>query len=73
MNYPDMLEREINVGDYVVYYSNVYQVLELLGIAYARIKLIDPSKITKSIKKYTKEMCIIDKEDVLAWKIKRGY
>lgn len=79
----DMLERPLAKDDYVVYYSNIYQVVDLLGnsagigarlgTGLARIKLVDPSKTTKSVKKNTHEMCKIDKEDVLIWKIKRGY
>jgi hypothetical protein len=79
----DMLERPISAGDYVTYYSNIYQVLELLGSSTgagarlgtgsARIRLLDKSKTTKSVKKNCHEMCIIDTEDVLLWKIKRGY
>ena len=76
----DMLEREIHKGDYVVLYSNIYQVLDLLGnprndrgIGMCRILLVDASKTTKSVKKNSKDMCIIDKEDVLIWKLKRGY
>ena len=73
----DMLERPLAKDDYVVYYSNIYQVVDLLGrpnvTPLARILLIDKSKTTKSVKKYCSEMCKIDKEDVLIWKLKRGY
>jgi len=75
----DLLERPLSVDDYVVLYNNVYQVREFLGKVNAagggtvRIILVDKSKTTKSVKKHSKEMCKIDKEDVLIWKIKRGY
>jgi hypothetical protein len=79
----DMLGRPIAPDNYVVYYSNIYQVIELLGFStgrsarlgtgLVRIKLIDASKTTKSVKKNSHEMCIIDTEDVLIWKLKRGY
>jgi len=73
----DMLESPLAKGDYVVYYSNIYQVLDLLGTArsgsIARILLIDKNKTTKSVKKNCHEMCKIDTEDVLIWKLKRGY
>jgi len=73
-----MLGREIQDGDYVVYYSNIYQVLARLGnprgdYGLLRILLVDGSKTTKSVKKNSADMCIIDKEDVLIWKLKRGY
>lgn len=74
----DMLERPIAKGDYVVYYSNIYQVVDLVGSprqgsGMARIKLVDSSKTTRPVNKSCYEMCIIDKGDVLAWKLKRGY
>lgn len=75
----DLLERPLEVGDYVVLYNNVYQIKEFLGRlngnggGTVRILLVDKSKTTKSVKKNSWEMCKIDKEDVLIWKIKRGY
>ena len=80
----DILGRPIAPDNYVVYYSCIYQVIELLGAStgyrartggagLVRIKLVDASKTTKSVKKNSDEMCIIDTEDVLVWKLKRGY
>lgn len=75
-----MLDRKIEPNDYVVLYGNIYQVMDLLGnprniegIGMCRLLLIDKSKTTKSVKKCSKDMCIIDKDDILVWKIKRGY
>lgn len=79
MAYEDMLGREIKEDDYVVYYSNIYQVKERLGVpkdnrpGMLSICLVDKSKTTKPVKKYSHDMCIVSKEDVLIWKIKRGY
>jgi len=78
MSFLDLLDREINVGDYVVFYSNIYEVLDRLGKPWQgngllRIRLVDGSKTTKSVKKNSKEMCIIDRDDILVWKLKRGY
>lgn len=75
----DLLDQHLEVGDYVVLYNNVYQIKEFLGrlngigCGMVRIILVDKSKTTKSVKKYSKDMCKIDKEQVLVWKIKRGY
>jgi hypothetical protein len=72
-----MLERPIQKGDYVVSYNNVYEVTDLLGKpgvgSTVRILLLDKSKTTKSVRRSASECCIIDAEDVLIWKIKRGY
>lgn len=73
MSATDLLDRPINIGDYVIFYNNIYQVVNLAGNNYARIMLFDPSKTTKPVKKYSKEMYIIDKEEILIWKLKRGY
>ena len=77
MSWHDMLERPLAKDDYVVYYSNIYQVVDLLGPAkvgtMARILLVDKNKTTKSVKKFCRDMCKIDTEDVIIWKLKRGY
>lgn len=70
MSYQDLLGREVQKGDYVVFYSNIYQVLDRLGIprgdhGLLRLLLLDGAETTKSVKKNSHEMCIIDKEDVL--------
>lgn len=68
------MDRPLAKGDYVVYYSSIYQITELTSTTgMARILLIDKNKTTRSVKKDCHEMCKIDTEDVLIWKIKRGY
>ena len=73
----DMLERPLAKDDYVVYFGNIYQIVDLLDMrqagGLARILLIDKNKTTRSVKKNCNEMCKIDKEDVLIWKLKRDY
>lgn len=76
MSWLDMLDRDVAKGDYVVYYSNIYQVVDLVGQAdhcRARIILIDKSKTTRSTIKYCRDMCIIPKEDILVWRLKKDY
>lgn len=73
----DLLHREISVGNHVVHYNHVYEVLEIparLNRDFMDIKmiLIDKSATTRPVKKYSKEVCIIPSDDVLVWKIKRG-
>ncbi len=73
----DMLERPVVVGDYVVSYNHIYQVEEVysrrIGSGIVKMILLDKSKTTKSVKKSAHEVCLIDKNDVLVWKLKRGY
>lgn len=69
----DLLERPILVGDYVISYNNIYQVIALHNNGMVKMILIDPSKTTKAVNRSSHEMCLIDKEDVMIWKLKRGY
>ena len=68
----DIIGREIAVGDYVVYYSNIYKVLELYSTGYAKIILAHRSKTTSSVKKYSKEMAILDPAHVTMWMLTNG-
>jgi len=78
MNPVDMIGREINVEDFVVFYSNIYQVKALgkpnvnNGRGYVKMILVDKSKTTKTVSKYSSDICIIDKNDVMMWKLKGG-
>lgn len=74
----DIIERPIREGDYVAFYSNVYKVLALGkpgrdGYGSVRIKLADPSKTTKSVVKFSRDMCVIPAEEVTIWLLKKGY
>ena len=74
----DIIDRPIQVDDFVVFYSNVYKVVGLgkpnsHGSAQVRIKLAEPSKTTKSVVKYSRDMCVIPAEDVTIWLLKKGY
>ena len=69
MNPCDIIGRELNIGDVVVFTNNIYEVLSL-GKAnpkygYARIMLVEPSKTTRPQNKYSREMCLLPKEDFL--------
>lgn len=75
----DLLGRELSVGDYVVSYNNIYEVLGLgkvnvnTGQGLVRIKLIEPSKTTRSVSKYSGDTCRLDTHDVVTWKLLKGY
>lgn len=74
----DIVDRELDIGDYVVFYNNLYRILGLgqprAGGLYApvRIILVDRSKTTRSIVKNSREMCRVDAQDVTAWKLKHN-
>lgn len=72
----DLIDREIKVDDYVVFHNNIYKVLGL-GKEHStgnsgsvRIMLARPSKTTRPVVKYSKDLCILAKEDVLIWVLK---
>jgi len=74
----DLLGRTISVGNYIISYNNVYEVLAILsetssGAGMIRAILVDRSKTTQSKKISSTDVCILDSADVLVWKIKRGY
>jgi hypothetical protein len=73
----DIIDREIKVDDYVVFYNNIYKVQSLgregtNGAGMVRMILAKPSKTTKPVRKYSKELCILHKEDILIWLLKGG-
>lgn len=72
----DLIDRELKVDDYVVFYNNIYQVKGLgkgntTNKGYVKIMLIDPSKTTKPVNKYSGYMCKIDAGDVMFWMLKK--
>ena len=72
----DYLGRPIKPGDYVFYFGNLYQILEIPkriladGRGACRIVLADRSPTTKPVRKYSSEMCAVPAEDVTAWILK---
>jgi hypothetical protein len=74
----DIVDRPIKVDDFVVFYSNVYKVTGLgkpnaQGSGQVRIKLAEPSKTTKSVVKYSRDMCLVPEHDVTMWLLKKGH
>lgn len=79
MNAKDVIGREIQVGDYVFSYTDIYEVLwvgtpsppnSATGQGYAKIVKLDKSKTTRPLQRHTREMAVLPKDDVLIWMIK---
>ncbi len=73
----DIIDREIKIDDYVVFHNNIYKVLGLgdarnNGAGRVRIMLAKPSPSTRPVVKYSKDLCILHKEDILIWLLKGG-
>jgi hypothetical protein len=74
----DMIDREIKVDDWVVFYSNLYRVKALgkdpnnrYGAGTVQIMLWSGGITARPVKKHSKEMAIINKDDVLIWLLKK--
>jgi len=67
----DIIGREIQVDDFVVFYSNIYQV-KSVGKDSAKIKIWNGGQTSRPVAKYGREMAILDKNDVLIWMLKTG-
>lgn len=70
-----MIDRAINIDDYVVFYSNIYQVKGLgkardNGRGSLKMILMDKSNTTRAVTKFSKDVCLVDKEDVVMWLLK---
>ena len=75
----DMIDREIRVDDWVVFYSNLYRVKALgldrnnrYGSGMVQIMIWNGGQSAKPVKKNSKDMAIIDRNDVLIWLLKKG-
>ena len=58
----DMLGNLVNIGDVVVSYNNLYNVLSISngnGNTYMKIKLVHPSATTRSINRYHRELVVV--------------
>lgn len=74
----DIMDRNLQPGDFVVFYNDIYQVKSIPVYTDRRpgmvtIMSINPSKTTRPVKKYSKDMCLLNKDEVLFWMLKRGY
>ena len=73
----DMIDREIRVDDFVVFYSNIYRV-KSLGKAYldgaGSIKLMiwNGGTTARPVTKFSKDVVVLDQNQVLMWLLKQG-
>ena len=79
MNPTDLIDRELNLGDYVVFHNNIYRVMgsgkshASSGKGYVKMLLINPSATTRPVKKYSGDLCKLDPHEVTIWMLKKGY
>lgn len=72
MTRTDMLGRPLAVGDYVVSYNHIYQVIDTPARYqhHARIRLVGGRNSRPKIVE-TRAMCVIPSGDVMIWLLKR--
>jgi hypothetical protein len=81
MNYAvtDVIDQELKVDDFVVFYSNIYQVKSVgttkyeSGSGQIRIKLVDAGQTNRPVTKHSKDTAKLDQQQVLMWMLKKGY
>jgi hypothetical protein len=74
----DIIDREIHVDDFVVFYSNIYWVKALgkarsNGSGTVQIMIWNGGETARPVKKFSKDMAILDKNDVLIWLLRKGF
>jgi len=72
----DMIDREIRVDDWVLFYSNLYRVKALgkaRGNGYGTVQIMiwNGGETARPVMKHSKDMAILDKNDVLIWLLKK--
>ena len=72
----DIIGREIQIDDFVVFYSNINRVKGLGkaragGSGTVQIMIWNGGDTARPVKKHSKDMAILDKNDVLIWLLKR--
>ena len=75
----DIINREIKVDDFVVFYSNIYQVKSLgkehpanSGRGTVRIMIWNGGVTAKPVTKFSKDIAVLDKNHVLLWMLSHG-
>ena len=74
----DVIDLEINVDDFVVFYSSIYKVKALGttkfsdGGGMVRLKIVNNPN-AKTVVKHSKDIAKLDQQQVLMWMLKKGY
>lgn len=73
----DIINREIKVDDFVVFYSNIYQVKSLGkardgGRGNVKIMIWNGGTTARPVTKFSKDMAVLDKNHVMLWQIAQG-
>jgi len=72
----DMIDREIKVDDFVVFYSNIYRVKGLgkarnNGAGSVRLMIWNGGTTDRPVTKFSKDVVVLDQQQVLIWLLKK--
>ena len=75
----DMIDREIKIDDFVVFYSNIYRVKSFgreypVGSGRGVVKMLiwNGGKTAKPVTKHGKDIAVLDQHQVLLWVLKNS-
>jgi hypothetical protein len=75
----DMIDQEIKIDDWVVFYSNIYRVTGLgreypkdSGRGAVKIKIWNGGKTSRSVQKHCKDVVVLDRNYILIWLLKQS-
>ena len=73
----DMIDREIKVDDFVVFYSNIYRVKGLgkarnNGAGSVRLMIWNGGTTARPVTKFSKDVVVLDQQQVLMWVLKNS-
>ena len=73
----DIINRPINVDDFVVFYSNIYQVKAVgkaraNGSGQVKILIWNGGKTARPVSKHSKDIAVLDKNHVLMWMLSQN-
>jgi len=75
----DIINREIKVDDFVVFYSNIYQVKSLgkeypanSGRGVVKLMIWNGGVTARPVNKHSSDIAVLDKNHVLLWMLSKG-
>jgi hypothetical protein len=75
----DMIGREIQIDDFVVFYSNIYRVKSFgverpagSGRGQVRMMIWNGGDSARPVTKYSKDIAVLDKLHVMKWLMSQG-
>jgi hypothetical protein len=73
----DIIDREIKVDDFVVFYSNIYRVKALGksrdgGRGNVKMLIWNGGHTARPVTKFSKDIAVLDQQQVLLWMLKNS-